>query len=118
MGPPLVALPEIPQARLHLRWGEARELLHAAVENSLRHKIPRLAASLAFYTILSLAPTLVVVVWIGALFFSQDAAIGQLTWQIQDWVGYDVAAMVAPMIKAAQHPSSGPGAAVLSFLAL
>ncbi len=103
-------------ATLHVpQW---RALLSMALENAVRHKLPRLSASLAFYTILSLAPTLIVVVAIGAFFFSRDAAVGQLSWQIEDWVGYDTARLIAPMIKAAQRPTSGPVATILGLLTI
>ena len=118
-GPPQhVAIPPecVEPVQLHVpQW---RALLSMAMDNAVRHKLPRLAAALAFYTILSLAPAMIVVVAIGALFFSRDAAVGQLSWQIQDWVGADVAAMVAPMIKAAQRPTSGPIATILGLLTI
>lgn len=116
--PQQIALPpeSVEPTALHVpQW---RALLSMALENAVRHKLPRLAASLAFYTILSLAPAMIVVVAIGALFFSRDAAVGQLSWQIRDWVGADTAALLAPMIKAAQKPTSGPIATVLGLLTI
>jgi len=52
------------------------------------HRVPRLGASLAFYTLLSLAPLLVIVVAVAGAFFGRDAVEGQLVWQIQDIVGH------------------------------
>jgi hypothetical protein len=49
-------------------------------------KAPRLGASLAFYTLLSLAPLLIVIVAVAALVYGQEAACGQLVWQMQDLV--------------------------------
>jgi membrane protein len=58
-----------------------------AVSEWVNDRAPRLGASLAFYTLLSLAPLLVVVVAVAALVYGQDAARGQLVWQIQGLVG-------------------------------
>ena len=47
----------------------------------------RLSASVAFYTLLSMAPLLVVVVAVAAVVFGRQAAEGQLAWEIQGMVG-------------------------------
>jgi membrane protein len=49
--------------------------------------VPRLGAALAFYTLLSLAPLLVVVVAIAGIAYGKQAAQGQLFWQIRDLEG-------------------------------
>ena len=67
---------------LHLK--ELPELLKETVSEWLDDKAPRLGASLAFYTLLSLAPLLIVIVAVAALVYGQEAARGQLVWQIQD----------------------------------
>ena len=46
--------------------------------------MPRLGASVAFYTLLSLAPLLIIVIAVAGAFFGKEAAEGQLVWQIQD----------------------------------
>jgi uncharacterized BrkB/YihY/UPF0761 family membrane protein len=45
--------------------------------------VSRLGASLAFYTLLSLAPLLVVVVSVAALVYGQEAARGQLVREVR-----------------------------------
>jgi uncharacterized BrkB/YihY/UPF0761 family membrane protein len=72
-------------ARLSFR--EYGALLQKTVNAWMDDKAPRLGASLAFYTLLSLAPLLVVVVAVAALVYGQQAAQGQLVWEIQGLVG-------------------------------
>ena len=50
-------------------------------------RVPRLGAALSFYSVLSLAPTVVVALAVAGAFFGRKAAEGQLEWQIQYLVG-------------------------------
>jgi membrane protein len=79
---------------------------------------PRLGAALAYYTVFSLAPLLVVVIAVAGLVFGPAAARGQVVWQIQDLIGRDGAEAVQTMLKAAWAPAQGLIATVLSLLAL
>jgi membrane protein len=112
------AITEQPIAFHKLKWSQIGLLLEAAVNNAMTHRLPRLAASLAFYTMLSLAPLLIVVVAIAALAFPREAAIGQIVWQMQDLIGTEAAVVVGQMIKAAQKPTSGAIATSLGLLAI
>src|SRR6266436_4995463 len=66
------------------RWNQIFDLLTATWRNFLLDKVPRLSASVAFYTLLSLAPLLVVVIAIAGFAFGREAATGQLVWQIEE----------------------------------
>ena len=59
---------------LELRVADILSLLTDTYEEWYKHKAPRLSAALAFYTALSLAPLLVVVISIAGFFFGADAA--------------------------------------------
>jgi membrane protein len=60
--------------RLIWIWG----LLKKALVGWTDDHVSRLAAALAFYTVLSLAPLLVVAVAVAGFFFGEDAARGQM----------------------------------------
>jgi len=83
-----------------------------------RDRVPRLSASLTFYMLLSAAPLIVVVVAVAAIAYGQEAARGQLAWQIQGLVGYEIAKGIQQLILSAYKPGSGLIASVLSLLAL
>src|ERR1051325_8356093 len=69
------------------RWCDIKALLGESFTEWSRHKGSRLGASLAFYTLLSLTPLLLVVVSYAGLVFGPNAAEGQVVWQIQSLVG-------------------------------
>src|SRR5947209_260634 len=69
-------------------WKEFGELIVQSYRGWMADRAPRLGASLAFYTLLSLAPIVIVVIAIASIAFGQKAAQGRLIWQIQDLVGW------------------------------
>ena len=81
----------------------------------LDDKAPRLAASLAFYTLLSLAPMLVVAVSIAGLIFGEDAARGQIAGQLNGLLGPTGADTVQSILAHAKTPSSGIVGAVVGI---
>jgi len=89
------------QQFLRLRRSEIGALLKETAKAWIDDNAPRLGASLAFYTLLSLAPILIVVVAIAALAFGQKAAQGQLIWEIQDLVGKEGARAIQDLIQSA-----------------
>lgn len=78
--------------------------------------VPRLAASLAFYTVLSLLPFLILVSAIAASAFGRKAAEGQLMWELQDLIGAASAQAVQALIRSAGKSSTA--ATVLGSLTL
>jgi membrane protein len=79
---------------------------------------PRLGAALAFYTILSLAPLVVLVLAIVALVFGHSNAQSQLLDQVESMVGRQGSEAVKGMIEQAQKPSSGALASIIGVLTL
>ncbi len=81
-------------------------------------RAPRLGASLAFYTLLSVAPMLLVVVAIAGFVFGREAAEGRLVWQIQGFVGRQGATVIQGLLKGAWGPKSGMIATVTGVVGL
>jgi membrane protein len=79
---------------------------------------PRLAAALAYYTILSSAPLLVISIAMADRVFGQQAVQGQLAWEIQTLVGGDAAQAIQGVLRDAHRPSSGLIATLLSIATL
>ena len=74
--------------------------------------VQRMSAALAYYTIFSLAPLLVISIAIAALVFGEKAAQGEILVQIQGFIGPDIAKAVQTMIQLAQKPAHGTIAAI------
>src|SRR5207302_1808621 len=68
----------------------------------------RLGAALAYYTLFSIAPLLVIAIYIAGLFFGEDAARGQVVEQLQQLVGKDSAQTIQSLVEnAAQSKYEG-----------
>jgi membrane protein len=70
-------------------------------------RVPRLGAALAFYTLFSLAPLLMVVIAIAALGFGREVASTQLIEQIETFIGPEGARVIQATIENTSRPSSG-----------
>lgn len=78
----------------------------------------RLGASVAFYTLLSLAPVLVIAVAVAAVIYGQEAAQGRLASEIQGIAGSDVARSIQEIIIRAYQPRTGVIATLLGLATL
>ena len=103
---------------LALRWQHWAGLIRDVFAAWMDDKAPRLGAALAFYTALSLAPLLVVVLAVAGMVYGERAAEGQLVWQIQDTVGPEGAKAIQALISTAHKPASGAIATTLGLMAL
>jgi membrane protein len=78
----------------------------------------RLSAALAYYTLFSMAPLVVVAVGIAGLVFGEEAVRGQIFDQLRGLVGDQSAAAVQTAVAAAAVKSSGRLASVVGILTL
>jgi membrane protein len=83
-----------------------------------RDKVPRLGAALAYYTIFSLAPLLLIVIAIAGIAFGHDAAQGKIFEQLKGVLGATTAAAMQEMVKNAAKPKSGSIATILGVATL
>ena len=81
-------------------------------------KITKLSASLAYFTVFSLAPLLIVVISVFGFFFGREALQGQIETQISGLVGADAAKQVQEMLKNAAISGKGPLATIIGVIAL
>ncbi len=80
--------------------------------------VPRLGASVAFYTLLSLAPVIVIAIALAAVVYGQQAAQGRLASDIRDVAGPEVARTIQEFIKGAYQPRTGAIATLLGLATL
>jgi membrane protein len=63
------------------------------------HKVTKLSASLAYYTIFSLGPLLIMIIFIAGKILGEEAAQGSVYEQIKGFIGADAAAQIQTIIK-------------------
>jgi membrane protein len=79
---------------------------------------PRLGASVSFYTLLSLAPVIVIAVAVAGVTYGQQAAQGRLASEIQGMAGPEVARTIQEIIRGAYQPRTGLIATLLGLVTL
>jgi membrane protein len=78
--------------------------------------VPRMGAALAYYTLFSLAPILVVAIAIAGLAFGAEAVRGEIVGQIEGLVGLEGARAVQAMLEGAAQPSSSIPATIIGVI--
>jgi membrane protein len=102
-----------------MNWQAWWKLVKAAGSNWMKDKVPRLAAALAFYTILSAAPLLVLVLGIAGLLFHHDQQVRHaLVEQLGSLVGQQGGDAIKLMIENASGPGSSITAVVVGVVML
>jgi membrane protein len=81
-------------------------------------KASRLAAALAYYTIFSIAPLLIIVIAVVGAVYGEAAARGTIVQQIQGLVGEAGAELIETAIQNASQPQTGTIASILSIILL
>ncbi|HEX3235457.1 MAG TPA: YihY/virulence factor BrkB family protein [Gemmatimonadales bacterium] len=80
--------------------------------------VPRLGASLAYYTLFALAPILLVAIAMAGLVFGPEAVRGEIVGQIQGLVGRSGAEAIQAMLEGAAKRSSSTLATVIGMVTL
>lgn len=80
--------------------------------------VPKLSASLAYYTVFSMAPLLIVIISLCGLLLEREAVEGQIYARLAGFIGPDNAEQLQQMIKNASIAGKGGLAAVISVITL
>lgn len=94
---------------------DAWSFIKEVVDKFIDDKGPKLGAALSFYTIFSLAPLLIIVIAIGGLAFGDQAARGELFYQIQGLIGQEGAEIIQTTIQNSNQEGSSILAIIISF---
>ncbi len=97
---------------------EALRLLSSAADKWNSHNAPRLGAALAFYTLLSLAPLLILAVAICGLVFSRSTVEEDLLLQIRMVLGTSSADVAKALIDNTQQTKGGVIAGIVAIVTL
>jgi membrane protein len=93
-------------------------VLTTAFNNWSRHRSSRLGAALAYYSVFSLGPLLLIVISIAGIMFGEDAVRGSLTGQFRDLLGPAGAQAVEAMLKGASSVTTGGITAIVGIALL
>jgi len=99
----------------------SRQIVHVmrcAVTAWMDHRAASKGAALAFYSLFSLAPILVLVIAIAGFFYGQDAAQGQLIGELRGLVGQQGAETIQAILAGARNKDSGLFATIVASVLL
>ncbi len=94
------------------------KLLKATFDGFMEDNALRLSAALAYYSVFSIAPLLVIAISVAGLVLGQDAVRGELGGQLTAYVGAQAAESVQSMVQSASKPSDSWTGAVIGFVTL
>ena len=93
-------------------------LIRETVAEWINDRASRKGAALAYYTVFSLAPLLILAISIAGLFFGEEAARGEIVAQMRELLGSDGARAVQAVIENAAQPGAGIRATIVGLVTL
>ena len=88
---------------LNTAWALVRDTVDAWLDDYA----PSMGAALAFYTLFSIAPLLLIVISVAGLLFGEPAARGEILAQLTQLVGTDSAVAVDALLQGLNRPRAG-----------
>jgi len=93
-------------------------VLKKTFDGFVDHKIMKLSASLAYTTIFSMAPLLIMILFLCTIFLQKEAVEGTIYNQIKGFVGSASAEQIQSMIKTSSKATTSTFARVAGIVAL
>jgi len=97
---------------------EAFDLVTEAAQGWSDDNVPSMGAALAYYTLFSIAPLLLIVIAVAGLVFGEQAARGEVMEQLSDLIGIQGAMAVEDLLKRVNRPEEGGWAAIIGTIVL
>jgi len=94
------------------------ELVKSAASSWIDDYAPSMGAALAYYTVFSIAPLLLIVISIAGLVFGEEAARGEIVSQLQGLMGADAAKAVEGLLESVNKPGKGIFATLFGIIVL
>src|SRR5674476_960905 len=99
---------------MHLK--QILDLIKKSVKAWVDDYAPSMGAALAYYTLFSIAPLLIIAIAVAGLVFGQEAARGEIVAQIQGLIGREGAIIVQGLLRSANAPAQDIVATVVSII--
>jgi membrane protein len=93
-------------------------LLKEAGNGFIDDKVLKLSAALAYYTIFSIGPTIIIVIYLAGAFYGQEAVEGTVFNELKGLVGIEAAAQIQDVIRNVATNQQGSFAAIVGFVTL
>lgn len=93
-------------------------LLRQSVSAWLDDAGSTMGAAVAYYTLFSVAPLVLIVVSIAGLVFGQEASRGAVVTQLATVIGRESATAVEGLLQHSQHPASGVAGSIVGVMTL
>lgn len=106
------------QSRLRRTFGDAFSLVKQTGSDFVDDEGPRLAAALAYYSLLSIAPLLVLAVSVAGFALDEEAARGSIAAELASVVGPDAATAIQTIVQHAKAPTSGIVGSIFGMVVL
>lgn len=100
--------------RLKIIWGSIKQ----AFTDFFEHRVLKLSAALAYYTIFSLPGLIIIVVWVSDIFYGHEAVEGTVYGQITKLVGSEAAIQIQNTIRNATLSNEGNFATIIGLITL
>lgn len=101
-----------------ITWKLIKEVFAAALKGFGRHKLPKLSGSLAYYTVFSFAPLLIVIIYTSSLIFGQVAVESKVYEVMAGFLGMDTAATLREIISNANVQGKNNIAIIIGIVTL
>ena len=86
---------------------DVRLLIDKSVSAWVDDYAPSMGAAIAYYTLFSMAPLLILLVALAGMFFGPEAARGEIVAQLQGRIGPEAASVVQDVLKSLSKPREG-----------
>jgi len=93
-------------------------LFRAAIEGWVRDRAASMGAAIAYYTVFSLTPILILIIAIAGFVYGKRAAAGAVIEEVANLVGKESAGAVHALLRSANETASGILATVIGIAAL
>lgn len=94
------------------------KLLKTSFDTFLDHKTLKLSASLAYYTVFSIGPMIIIIIYFAGVIYGQEAVQGTIFDELKGLIGNQAAAQIQDMIRNAALSGQGNFAAIIGFITL
>ncbi len=104
---PDASIPDPQDLARRPRHRQALAIVQATFNAWVEDRAPSMGAALAYYTLFSIAPLLLIVISLAGLWFGPEAARGEIFGQLQGLVGPSGAAAIQGLLESVNKPAGG-----------